>query len=348
MCLLAVGACNEDSPDSGDGREAPIEESAAADDSQSLVDARSSLRPWRNLFLHEAARAELDQGGLFIDLGTPTSTNTPGVDGEPAGCSPPAIGRRVSRPLQVWGRRWSGSMRICADRSLACDCARAHHRANRQSKSRAPTLYWEPLSYLAGGPRSTSRSIRSCRPLVRSAFISPPGHGGSRSTGSICSTSKAVRSPRRPTGRRIQEAKRSEAQKRLEYPLGRTDTIGLGNRPRRTLVATVDRSYSFYLHIPPQARLIFEYGADVTMTFTVRVHVRISATSDVSDARHNANCFLFQQAASSPARDAWHRCWGVNPAPASLTRPLLTLAATRWGSTQVCPVQMLHRQSHTV
>ncbi|RMH40595.1 MAG: hypothetical protein D6689_13370, partial [Deltaproteobacteria bacterium] len=52
--------------------------------------------------------------------------------------------------------------------------------------------------------------------------------------------------------------------------LPRVMPIPIGGTPKRALPAPTPRTYSFYLHVPPGASLVFDYGADRATTFAVR------------------------------------------------------------------------------
>ncbi len=56
-----------------------------------------------------------------------------------------------------------------------------------------------------------------------------------------------------------------------QAPRERVAVLRVGNRPKRTLMAAVPQTYSFYLHIPDKAQFVFDAGAESDADFRVRL-----------------------------------------------------------------------------
>jgi arylsulfatase A-like enzyme len=205
-------------------------------------DIRDGYSPWRSL-LEEAARAELRVGGPFIDFGTADQNKY--TQGN-------------------WASGWTqagdseGSAALMQDGNALLNTYLVGPVAELVVRARSPQ-----------GPQRLGIAI------------------GARPVGDVELTGnwKELRLPLSEIGTGRKKIKLTHtkgktvevdwlwlattAGKDAPIVLDHTAPTKIGNRLRRSLIAPGPQSYSFYLHVPEQATLIFEYGAKTPMDFVV-------------------------------------------------------------------------------
>lgn len=251
-----LAACDGD--DERPGPQTPTTTAQAAEvEDETRTKPREELEPWRSLF-QEAARAEIDDGGLFIDLGT-------------------ADQHKYTRGN--WGTGWG--------RPRSPKNQPSHARMTKRS-AWLNVLLRQPhvgVTLRARSPKTRQRlEIRTGDVVLGGATIP-------RTWSDVTIAFKGDALPR--DTRRIDLVARragievdwmhwlrdeksldetnGEAGRGTSRPAGNRTTVTVSGRPRRALVAAPGRSYSFYLHVPSRATLVFDHGAESAMNFTVRV-----------------------------------------------------------------------------
>lgn len=205
-------------------------------------DVRDGYQLWRSL-LAEASRAELRIGGPFIDFGT--SDQYKYTQGD-------------------WASGWSES----ADTEVSAAVL----------KEGSALLN----SYLSGAPKELVVRARSRLGLQNLTFAF-----GARPIGGVELTGewKVLRLPLPELGTGRKKIKLGHSKGRpvevdwlwlagevgqaVPTVLDHTASTKIGKRLRRSLIAPGPQSYSFYLHVPKDATLIFDYAAKTAMDFVV-------------------------------------------------------------------------------
>ncbi len=244
LATIAISswACSTDSkgqtPSTGDEANATIAETVVPKE----PDIRDGHKPWRSL-LEEAWRAELRIGGPFIDFGTADQNKyTQGG----------------------WASGWSeagdsnGSAAVIKDGNALLNTYLIGPVAELVIRARSPqgpqklgfafgkgtvggvelTAAWQelrlPLSELGTG-RKKIKLVHTKGKPVEVDWLWLAGEAGQAPPSVVEHTAPAK----------------------------------IGARLRRSLIAPRAQSYSFYLHVPESAALIFEYGAKTAMDFVV-------------------------------------------------------------------------------
>ncbi|MCG8419196.1 MAG: sulfatase [Proteobacteria bacterium] len=277
VILCALGSCDSDpaksraskqrsadSPSPGD-----VQRSPPAVAERPRVSSRTELATHRPL-LDEAGRAELDAGGLLIDMGSfDQHKYTRGGWNNAWGrskVSPPGItyaevnGRRVH--LDVMTRSAVGDfvMRV---------------RAGKKQQRVTVQLGDKTLGHASFGTEWQDVTIP-----VAGGSVSPGRHelrltfGRSKKGG--------------PRAEIDWIWLRSEPDVAPALPIPRIMSIAVGGTPKRALPAPTRRAYSFYLQVPETGALVFDYGADKPVAFKVGVQ------ADGTPARE-----LFSQSAAA-------------------------------------------------
>lgn len=239
---------------------------------------------WRDL-LGESARAELDIAGPFIDFGTADQHKyTRG--GWATGWGASERERDGTTYAQVIDAH--AQLFVMAHRRSRAIAIRVRARATEQRLE----VYWDGvrLPRSDGDPRaSIAQSWQVVRFAVPERLATPGRHR-------VLLSSGVPRPVHRQAGRPARVARRAAARSGLRersrdwaveldwlwvatHPrrsppgdVARTGPLRVGERVHRALLAPGSRRYSFYLHGPERGRLVFEYGSDQRVEFTVVAH----------------------------------------------------------------------------
>ncbi|WP_428267424.1 sulfatase [Haliangium sp.] len=210
---------------------------------------RPSLEPFRPL-LDEAARAELDIGGLFIDLGTADQNKyTRGGWG---------TGWGQNKQIDGVSAAEADDRRIHLDVLSSADVAEVVVRARSATKGQAATVWVD-------GERQEDIWLETDWTVMR-----VPVKAGALAAGrhNLQLTFTKGGTPRAELDW-VWLAREAGA----EPPAGglRVLPLRVGNQPKRALIAPTSRTYSFFLQPPDQASLVFDYASDQGASFEVRV-----------------------------------------------------------------------------
>jgi choline-sulfatase len=254
LCMLAgaalvAPACkNEGEPAANADTPAP----AAAIQGQAAPPKKPSVRPKLDAFrplLDEAARAELDIGGLFIDLGTADQHKyTRGGWGTGWGTSQQVDGVSVAQ---------AGDRRVHLDLLSHSEPKEIAVRARSAVDGQAATVWVD-------GKRQGDIWLKpewtEMRVPVAAGALAPGRHnlqltftkdGKPRAELDWVWLAGEAGAPPPVAGLRV-------------LPLR------VGSQPKRALITPTARTYSFYLQPPAQSSLVFDYASDVGTAFQVR------------------------------------------------------------------------------
>jgi arylsulfatase A-like enzyme len=233
---------------------------ASAGEPPAPVSARAGREVWRAL-LDESSRAELSIGGAFIDFGTADQHKyTRGGwrsgwdknEAEPSGITLASVNGKTAR--------FEIAMRDPAPREMIA-------RIRSEIGGQRVTLY-------AGDKALASADVGEAWTDVRAAIPDAIASAKPRDM--------MLRFTRSGGNAATAEVDwiwlRSEDNAAPAIPIPRVLPVRVGDTPRRALPAPTSRTYSFYLHVPPDASLVFDYGADEAVTFSVR-----ASTNDAAD-----------------------------------------------------------------
>lgn len=254
VAALAVPGCKNESgqtPAANQGSEAP----GAAVPGKAEAPRKPSVRPTLETFrplLDEAARAETDIAGLFIDLGTADQHKyTRGGWGTGWGANQQADGismaqatdRRVH--LDVLARAEPKEIAVRARSTVAGQAATVWVDGKRQGDiwlEAEWTVMRVPVAEGALAPGRHNLQLtftKDGKPRAEVDWIWLAGQAGA------------------------------------EPPVAglRVLPLRLGDQPKRALIAPSERTYSFFLQPPEKASLVFDYASDKGTKFQVRAQV---------------------------------------------------------------------------
>ena len=254
LVALSTSACSRDDGD-GDGETRPIkvgEDGAAASARRALI----TFRP----LLDEAARAELDAGGLFVDLGTADQHKyTRG--GWRSGWGPLRESGSAGEQLtfvEMTGRRAWLDLPARAERP-------------RMIRVRARSAVPGQILTLHAGKRVVGVVPLAAAWLSVRVEVAPDRWP----EGPVKLELRAGRSSARGPQAEVDwlwlgAAPAAEA----PAPTPRVGPLAVGETVRRSILSPSPRTWSFYLQPPPGAHLVADLGAAGRATF------RVSATAD--------------------------------------------------------------------
>ncbi len=244
--IVVLLACSEPNSPSPSPSASPV-----AEVKPKPVSLRKGLSTWRAL-MEEAARAELYQNGLLIDFGNPDEhkytrggwrSDYGASTVEANGVTHTAVdGHRVYLDLVSP----APVKRIYARVRSVISGQRIQFEVRNQSLGDAPiSKQWTTVEIPIKGS-----ALAAGRRDVSFVFGHPNPNGPRAQVDWIWLSTDAKAKP---------------------APLApRVLPVSIGGVPKRALVAPTARTYSFYLHIPENnAFLVFGYGADKPVTFTV-------------------------------------------------------------------------------
>lgn len=250
-CAVLIPGCksSENAPptDRSEVKGANVEESATKKPLKKSL--RQGFHPLRSL-LSEESRAELWSDGIFINLGTPDQhkyTRGGWRSGwgktRPGPCPSLEVRKRQARleVLQRWG-----------------SCARVAVRARSARAGQKLTLYvdGEPISTQAMSTKWKELSF----PLTKEI-----------NAGRHIVTLTFTKSARRGTPAALVDWVWLAAKGAEKPPPAKKADIRVFGSPRRALVADPPRRLSYYVAVPEETSLVFQYGASKATTFEVVV-----------------------------------------------------------------------------
>jgi choline-sulfatase len=269
--LVIVGACKKDEAETEATSTAKQEKKASPPPPPSKREGRE---PFRNL-VAEAHRAEFEvNGGLWIDFGSADQHKyTRG--GWQTGWVP-----STDEELSSVG---AGQMNGYLDVWLARPCTRLVVRARSKAAGQTLALLvddkyvgradftqenpgWQTLSVVPEQPISAGRHQITLQFAKRAADKVPRAELDWAWFASSNEGAPPAALPRR-------------------LPLT------IGGQPQRALVAGAPRRYAYYLHVPPEGMLVFDYGAKQATTFAVHVTTEGSEPAQLFSAKAEANAW---------------------------------------------------------
>jgi choline-sulfatase len=214
--------------------------------------ARSQMSTWRPL-VDEAVRAELDAGGLLIDIGS---------------------GDQHKYNRGQWRSGWGDSVQdkdgttraavpgrnAVLDVQPRADVVEITIRARSAVRGQRVLVYVDDKDVGVGEIGPDWGEVRI-----------PVGDGRFKAGRRTVQVSFEKASGNGPRGEIDWIWLRSDVESPPVLPIPRVMPIPVGKRPKRALPAPSPRTYSFYLHVPAEAALVFDYGADADVEFSVRV-----------------------------------------------------------------------------
>ena len=214
---------------------------------------RGRYDTWRPL-LEEAWRAEVDAGGLLIDFGTPD---------------------QLKFTRAGWDNGWGDSK--------ADPTGVSYVSASSRTVPLRVVLPDAPITQVYARARS------GLRKQVVALMTGDGKEVGQADIGTDWDTAKLRLAKIRPDAKAselklyFRQGKGKTVRGEIDWLwLGTSDgepppvaprvlPIRVGERTRRALTAPSPRQYLFYMHVPEDGRLVFDYGAEVSATFTVSV-----------------------------------------------------------------------------
>lgn len=262
---LAPGACKKQQPSAPAGS-SPSAEAAAQQAAPAKPSVRPTLKPHRPL-LPEAARAELDVNGLFIDMGTAEQHKyTRGGWGTGWGDNGTAEGITFARA--------TGS-NPALDLQLLTPTNKVVVRARSAVAGQKITLYFDGKAIKSEDLGGDFQDVAFALPATAEA-----GRHGIRFVFKSAGESRADIDW-------VHLAAADAPKSPLAVP--RVMPLKIGRAPRRALVAPSARTYSFYLQPLPGSHLVFDYASNVDTTFAVRVSTDGSQTQELLSTKAAAD-----------------------------------------------------------
>jgi len=248
IVFVAAGGCKSDKAEAPDAPGAAAGESGAAD--KPPPSARAGLTPHRPL-LEEVARAELRSGGIVVDFGTSDE-------------------RKYTRG--GWATGWSASPSGEPDGTSPFSVV---------SGQKAQ------LHFVADGP--AKELVLRARATGGDHRVAVKANGKAAANFAVTGEWTEIRAPLNNVapGRLVLDLERSKADGELRVdwvkladesgldaaaPVPRMVPINIGGKVRRALAAPTNRTYSFYLHVPAKASLVFDVGAKTPVKFAVTAY----------------------------------------------------------------------------
>ncbi|GAB4566450.1 MAG: hypothetical protein Tsb0020_18170 [Haliangiales bacterium] len=251
VITTALASCKEEGPSEG----------AAADDSASATPTaaikaepkkKPSVRPKLDAFrplLDEAARAEIDSGGLFVDLGT--------ADQHKYTRGSWRTGWGENKQLDGISAVEGSDRRLHLDVLSTAEVAEIAVRARSAVAGQAATVWVD-------GERQGDIWLKPEWTVMRvpvTAGALAPGRHNVQLTFTKGGTPRAELDW-------VWLAREAGA----EPPVAgvRVLPLRIGDQPKRALIAPTSRTYTFFLQPPAGASLVFDYASDAGVTFRVR------------------------------------------------------------------------------
>ncbi len=259
LVLLVLLSCSKDTTkEAGTESANPKTTVQQEPEAPKIPDARDGFQLWRSL-LQEQSRAELRIGGPFIDFGTADQSKyTQGG----------------------WGSGWESSASNASESGVtAATLAQGDGLLN---------------TFLTTEPKELVVRARSTEGTQQMRFSV-----GKQSIGEVTLSTdwQVLRLPLPELGKGRKKFKLGHAKGRsaevdwlwLSPEAGaaapvvvkHAGPVKIGKRLRRSLLAPGAQSYSFYLHAPSEATLIFDYASKSPQDFIVRVHDAKGKTSEL-------------------------------------------------------------------
>ncbi len=215
------------------------------------VSLRKGLSTWRAL-LEEAARAELYQNGVLIDLGNPDEHKyTRGGWRSDYGAS--TVEANGVTHTAVDGHR------VYLDVVVPAPVQRIYARV--RSTVEGQRIQFE-IGQKSLGDAPVSQQWTTVDILVKSGAFAAGRHDLSFVFGHA--------NPKGPRAQVDWIWLSTDAEAKPAPLAPRVLPVSIGGVPKRALVAPTPRTYSFYLHVPEgNAFFVFDYGADKPVTFAV-------------------------------------------------------------------------------
>ncbi len=248
--LAWSAGCGDDKSSSGDEAKPAKSGPSAPAEAKQPPSARKGKDTLRSL-LDEAPRAELDAGGLLIDMGGPDQYKYTRGDWK-TGWGNSELSPDGVNFAAVPGRK--ASVELWADGAIAEVVARM--------RSDVPG---QRVSLMIDGKDIGSGDIGADWTLVRAKVPASMATANKQLTVSVLMGKPSQGARAQLDWLWLSDTAGAEP----VAPIARVMPIQIGKRTRRALPAPTARSYHYYVEVPADSSLVFDYGSDAAVSFKV-------------------------------------------------------------------------------